>query len=73
MRFTQNNVPKLFHLRKEIDDCSQGNMSISVYFTRFRTLVDGLESITSVPIATKVNEYDQGIKLIQFLMGNNDT
>lgn len=40
VRYAVSNIPKLFHLRKEIAHLIQGNMSISAYFTKFRTIHD---------------------------------
>lgn len=45
VRFAQSNVPKLFHLRKEIVHLAQVSLSISAYFTKFRTLHDELECL----------------------------
>lgn len=81
-RFSQSNVPRLFYLRKAIADCIQGSLSITNYFNKFRTLLDELEMLESIPrciCATctclkslRVDTYEQGIKLTQFLMGLND-
>lgn len=83
VRFAQSNVPKFFHLRKEISHLMQGTMSISAYFTKFRTLHDELECVTTKPLCTcglctcsvnsKQTELDQSIQLSQFLMGLNDS
>lgn len=42
VRFAQSNVPKLFHLRKEITHRTQEAMTVSAYFTKFRTLHDDM-------------------------------
>lgn len=47
--FAQTNVPKLFNLRKKITSLIQGNMSISAYFTKFRTLNDELHAFSVMP------------------------
>lgn len=83
MRYAQSNVPKLFHLRKEIAHLTQSSLSISAYFTKFRTLHDELECLYTKPRCTcnhctcsvngKLNELDQSVQLTQFLMGLNDT
>ncbi|XP_065615833.1 uncharacterized protein LOC136061682 [Quercus suber] len=37
-RFSQDNTPRLFELQKEISHLVQGSLSVSFYFTRFKTL-----------------------------------
>ncbi|XP_074352226.1 uncharacterized protein LOC141691382 [Apium graveolens] len=49
IRYAQSNLPKLFNLRKEITQLSQGTMSITTHYTRYKTLIDELESLTSRP------------------------
>ena len=39
-RLSQGNKPQLFELEKEISHLSQGSLSISSYFTKFKTLWD---------------------------------
>lgn len=79
MCFAQTNVPKLFNLKKELAYLSQGNMSISAYFTKFRTLNDELDELADVPRCNcdkctcdnnvKIEKYLNDVKLSQFLMG----
>lgn len=47
IRYAVSNIPKLFYLRKEIAHLTQGTMSISAYFTKFRTIHDELECLSS--------------------------
>lgn len=49
VRYAQSNLPKLFILRKEISQLSQGTMSVTVYYTKYKTLTDELDSLTSRP------------------------
>ena len=39
-RLSQDNTPRLFELKKEISHLVQGSMSVSSYFTKFKTLWD---------------------------------
>lgn len=39
-RLSQGNTPRLFKLEKEISHLSQGSLSMSSYFTKFKTLSD---------------------------------
>lgn len=82
-RFVQRNVPKLFNLRKEISHLTQGSMSISSYFTKFRTINDESDCIVTKPRCTcnlctcavnkKLLDMDLNEQLTQFLMGLNET
>lgn len=79
VHFAESNVPKLFYSRKEIAHLTQGSLSISAYFTKFRTLHDELECLYSKPqcscnhwtcsVNGKLNDLDQSIQITQFLMG----
>ncbi|XP_059316718.1 uncharacterized protein LOC132067476 [Lycium ferocissimum] len=81
-RFGQSNGAKLYHLQKEISDLVQGNSDIAGYFTKIKLLWDELDALyTSVTCAcdckcggkTKMLKSHQDERLIQFLMGLNDT
>lgn len=54
-RYSQSNMPKLFSLRREISQLTQGTMSIVAYYTKYKTLSDELNSLVSRPkcICTK--------------------
>ncbi|XP_074323717.1 uncharacterized protein LOC141660627 [Apium graveolens] len=83
VRYAQSNGPKLFNLRKEIAHLSQGSLSMSAYFTKFRTVHDELECLVKKPrcmcqkctctVNTKLDAMDLNIQITQFLMGLNDT
>lgn len=83
VRYAQSNAPKLFSLRKEISHLTQGSLSISAYFTRFRTIHDEIENLTVKTKCTcngctcganaKLHTADQSVQLTQFLMGLDDT
>ncbi|XP_074378235.1 uncharacterized protein LOC141719761 [Apium graveolens] len=82
VKFAQTNIPKLFNLCKEIAYLSQGNLSISSYFTKFRTLNDELDALTETPrcdcgkctcsVNEKLDKFCKSTKLSQFLMGLSD-
>lgn len=83
-RFSQTNMPRIFQLRKELASISQGNMSVTSYFTKFKTLVAEIDNLAHIPkcvCATnactcnnrhKLEQYEEMIKLSQFLMGLGD-
>ncbi|XP_074378489.1 uncharacterized protein LOC141720032 [Apium graveolens] len=82
VRYDQTNVPKLLNLRKELSHLTQGMMSITAYFTKFRTIHDELECLSAKPrctcttctctINSKLEAYDQTVQLTQILMGLNE-
>ena len=78
-RYYQSNVPRLFHLRKELTSLTQGSNSVTTYFTQFRGLSDELENPSPIPRcqcttehSLKLDQYEQQIKLSQFPMGLNN-
>lgn len=81
-RYAQSNMPRVFNLRKELSQLTQGNLSIASYFTKHRILVDVLDCLVSKPkcsctkcecdINGKLDGYEQSTQLTQFLMGLGD-
>nr|XP_017224842.1 PREDICTED: uncharacterized protein LOC108201066 [Daucus carota subsp. sativus] len=83
-RYLQSNVPRLFHLRKDLASLTQGTKSVTTYFTQFRGLIDELDSLSPIPRcicansncncnnSAKLDHYEHIMKLSQFLMGLND-
>lgn len=84
IRFSQGNVPRIFQLKKELTSLNQGNMSITAYFTRMRSLTDELNALSPIPkcicpqnscvcgVTAKLEAYEQINSLSQFLMGLSD-
>ncbi|XP_074378371.1 uncharacterized protein LOC141719908 [Apium graveolens] len=84
IRYAQNNVPRLFNLHKELASLTQGSRSITAYFTHFLGLMDELEALAPIHrcvcdvttcacgVTLKLIQYEQQMKLRQFLMGLND-
>ncbi|XP_074347607.1 uncharacterized protein LOC141686472 [Apium graveolens] len=84
VRFSQSNMPRTFQFRKELASIQQGSMSITTFFTRFRTLMSKIDNLNPIPKcvcvnnkcacnnAKKLEKYEDAIKLSQFLMGLND-
>ncbi|XP_009608283.2 uncharacterized protein [Nicotiana tomentosiformis] len=80
-RFGQSNGPQLYHLQKEINELSQGNLDIVGYYIKLKRFWDELDSLDVVQHCTcdcicggKVNTHKshQDVRLIQFLMGLNE-
>ncbi|XP_074330936.1 uncharacterized protein LOC141668129 [Apium graveolens] len=84
VRFSQSNMPRVFHLRKELSSLTQGSMSITAYFTKFCTLLAEIDTLNPMPKcicascncacnnAKKLDNYANMLKLSQFLMGLSD-
>ncbi|XP_015164044.1 uncharacterized protein [Solanum tuberosum] len=83
-RFGQANGAKLFQLQKELNAVVQGNSSISAYFTKMKSLWDELDSLSTFSACSctctctcgakkKGFKAHQDERLLQFLMGLNDT
>ncbi|XP_074380644.1 uncharacterized protein LOC141721574 isoform X2 [Apium graveolens] len=81
VRFTQNNGPKLFELKKELSELAQDTLSVSAYYTKFKKLYDDLLSVSNIPKCTcvctckaraEIEQYDEVLKVMQFLMGLNE-
>ena len=80
-RYAQSNVPRLFHLKKDLLSLTQGTKSITSYFTMFRSLIDELGTLAPIPKCICLNSnctcgnrsrlevYEQVNKMSQFLMG----
>lgn len=60
----------------------QDKLSISAYYTKFKKLYDDLLSVPNVPKCTcvcackakgEIEQYEETMKVTQFLMGLNDT
>jgi len=76
-RFGQINGAKLYRVKKEMCNVSQGKNNIATYFTKVKGLWDELDDLDEIPICTcnsaeKMLKREQDQKLLQFLMGLND-
>ncbi|XP_019053042.1 PREDICTED: uncharacterized protein LOC104595553 isoform X2 [Nelumbo nucifera] len=77
-RFGESNGSLLYQIQREISTISQGTMSIVKYYTKLHKLWDELACLMPSPICTcgaarSVSEINGFNKLMQFLMGLNDT
>lgn len=84
VHFSQSNLPRVFQLRKELTSLQQGSLSVTPYFTKFRTLMAEIDNLSPLPKcicltrncacdnAQKLEKYENMLKLSQFLMGLND-
>ncbi|XP_019231005.1 PREDICTED: uncharacterized protein LOC109211871 [Nicotiana attenuata] len=81
-RFGQPNGAKLYHLQKELADLVQGTADIATYFTRMKRLWDELDTLNFDMQCScncecggkkKMQQFKEDERLIQFLMGLNET
>ncbi|XP_019241225.1 PREDICTED: uncharacterized protein LOC109221215 [Nicotiana attenuata] len=81
-RFGQPNGAKLYHLQKELADLVQGSADIASYFTKMKRLWDELDTLNTDMYCScncecggkkKMQQFKEDERLIQFLMGLNET
>ncbi|XP_055814449.1 uncharacterized protein LOC129884121 [Solanum dulcamara] len=81
-RFGQENGAKLFQLQKELNALTQGNLIISTYFIKMKSLWDELDAMNTFSACVceckcgakeKTVKAHQDERLLQFLMGLNET
>ncbi|GAV61500.1 UBN2_3 domain-containing protein, partial [Cephalotus follicularis] len=77
-RFNKVNESWNFSLHREIACSTQGNLTISAYYSKLKQLWDEYDSSVTLPscgcqTAKAYLEHDQQQKLFQFLMGLNDS
>lgn len=76
--FAQQNAPRIFEVKQSITNLKQNQDSVSVYFSRLKTLLDELFNYESIPNCTcgglkVVVQNQQKDCVMKFLMGLNDT
>ncbi|XP_060202003.1 uncharacterized protein LOC132630456 [Lycium barbarum] len=80
-RFGQANGAKLFQLQKELNATTQGNTSVSTYFTKMKGLWDELDALNTFSACVntcvcdakeKGHKAHQDERILEFLMGLND-
>lgn len=84
-RFEGSNGPRLYQLKREINNLTQDNQSAMAYYTQLKKLWDESELLRNFPsckcwaieayicnMAKRMQEINDEYKLIQFLRGLND-
>ncbi|KAJ0098282.1 hypothetical protein Patl1_28009 [Pistacia atlantica] len=76
--YGESNGPLIYQIQREIASVSQGNETISKYYTKLKKLWDELNCILPVPDCScgsgkKMNDINSLNRLMQFLMGLNDS
>ncbi|KAL0009540.1 hypothetical protein SO802_011042 [Lithocarpus litseifolius] len=82
-RFSQANGPRVFQLKKDIAGTTQGQSSITSYFTQLNVLWDQLQKFRPFPMCScgfctcnlgqKLNDLQHQDLVMQFLMGLSDS
>ncbi|KAL9231992.1 hypothetical protein vseg_007144 [Gypsophila vaccaria] len=81
-RYDQTNGAQLYSVQKSLSDFSQGNDSITTYFTKIKAIWDEIDAMGMNPTCTctcscgskqKQIKYLEDQKIVQFLMGLNDS
>ncbi|KAI5343235.1 hypothetical protein L3X38_011111 [Prunus dulcis] len=67
-RFSQNNVPRLFQINREIASLTQGQLSIAAYYTKLKGFWDELASFSEATSCT-CGAQNETNRLMYFLMG----
>ncbi|XP_010507572.1 PREDICTED: uncharacterized protein LOC104784213 [Camelina sativa] len=77
--FHMSDLPRTFNLTQEIQDLSQGSMSLMVYYTKLKTLWSSLEN-TEEPDepcicgkAARLQQKAERAKIVKFLAGLNES
>ena len=76
--FGEINGPLIYQLQRQIASISQGDSSLSKYYTNLKLLWDQLNCLVLIPPCTcgsvkAVSDITSSTRLMQFLMGLNDT
>lgn len=81
-RYGQNNGPLVYQLEQEVNQISQGSLSIAEYFSKLKKVWEELDSINPPPIRQctgctcglneKIQQREERAKIIQFLMKLNE-
>ncbi|GAV58104.1 UBN2_3 domain-containing protein [Cephalotus follicularis] len=77
-RFDKVNGSRIFSLHREIGSLTQGNTTVSVYYTKLKQLRDEYTSLVTLPscgceTSKAYLEHDQQQKLLQFLVGLHES
>ncbi|XP_074381070.1 uncharacterized protein LOC141721841 [Apium graveolens] len=81
-RYGVSNGAQLFSLHKEIAEITQGNCNMAEYFTKLKMLWDDVDSLCLIPACScgctygasqKLSKFQQDQRMVQFLMGLNDS
>ncbi|KAL4581663.1 hypothetical protein LXL04_006189 [Taraxacum kok-saghyz] len=77
-QFSESNGPLIYQLQRQIASINQGDASVSKYYTNLKQLWDQLSCLLQLPMcncgsAKAMADFAASTRLMQFLMGLNDT
>lgn len=77
-RFGKLNGPQLFQIQKELSQISQGSSNIITYYTKIKGFWDEIQTLCNLPqcscgASQELHKLEEGQKLMQFLMGLNES
>ncbi|GAV65409.1 UBN2_3 domain-containing protein, partial [Cephalotus follicularis] len=77
-RYVKVNGSRILSLHREIGSLNQGNTTVSIYYTKLKQLCDEYASLVTLPscgceTSKAYLEHDQQLKLLQFLIGLNES
>ncbi|XP_074322791.1 uncharacterized protein LOC141659762 [Apium graveolens] len=81
-RYGVSSGAQLFGLHKELAEVSQGNSNVADYFTKMKMLWDDIDALCLIPVCScgcscgasqKLSKFQQDQRIIQFLMGLNES
>ena len=77
-RYSQGNRPRIFQIQKSISSLTQGQSTVSSYFTKLKTLWEELSNYKHNPVCScgavkELSESYNEERIMQFLMGLNDS
>ncbi|XP_074343125.1 uncharacterized protein LOC141680950 [Apium graveolens] len=77
-RYGVSSGAQLFGLHKELAEISQGSNNITDYFTKMKMSWDDIDALCLIPVCScgasqKLSKFQQDQRVIQFLMGLNDS
>uniref|UniRef100_A0A803P5H6 Retrotransposon Copia-like N-terminal domain-containing protein n=1 Tax=Cannabis sativa TaxID=3483 RepID=A0A803P5H6_CANSA len=77
-RFNEKNAPRIFEAKKMMQSLTQGSNTVTTYFTRLKSLWDQIREyrpqlFCSYDAMKIIQEYQEEDRLLEFLVGLNDS
>ncbi|KAM6569812.1 hypothetical protein CsatB_017797 [Cannabis sativa] len=77
-RFNEKNAPRIFEAKKTMQSLTQGSNTVTTYYTRLKSLWDQIREFRPPPVCScgamkVIQEYQEEDRLLEFLVGLNDS
>uniref|UniRef100_A0A803Q579 peroxidase n=1 Tax=Cannabis sativa TaxID=3483 RepID=A0A803Q579_CANSA len=77
-RFNEKNAPRIFEAKKTMQSLTQGSNTVTTYYTRLKALWDQIREYRPPPVCScgamkVIQEYQEEDRLLEFLVGLNDS